>query len=437
MTLTDTNADLSRSEETTSRENGVAPADNLLPGDVIDSLMAKARTDGVELLGDGGLLAELTKKILERALDEELTDHVGYDRGDPAGRGSGNSRNGTTPKRVLTEIGAVDLDVPRDRAGSFEPKIVPKGTTRLAKFNENVIALYAGGMTTRDIRKTLKRMYSVDVSPDLISRVTDGVLDELKEWQHRPLDAVYPILYIDALVVKVRTSGVVTNRPAYLAVGVDVDGRKHVLGVWLGDGGEGAKFWLAVLTELRNRGLGDVIFVCCDGLKGLPDAIEATWPRASVQTCTVHLVRASLRFCSWKDRKRIAAGLRPIYTAPSLEAAADAMDTFELEYGDRYGGIVAVWRSAWERFIPFLAYPAVIRKIVYTTNMVESVNFQMRKASKTRGHFPDDDSALKLLRLIGRDISTTRGGDAGTGTWGWKEALNSFEIHFPGRLNIC
>jgi putative transposase len=437
MTLMDTNADVSRPDETTSHENRVAPADSLLSADVIDALMVKARTDGVELLGDGGLLAGLTKKILERALDEELTDHVGYERGDPAGRGSGNSRNGTTPKRVLTEIGAVDLDVPRDRAGSFEPRIVPKGTTRLAKFNENVIALYAGGMTTRDIRKTLKGMYGVDVSPDLISRVTDGVLDELKEWQHRPLDAVYPILYIDALVVKVRTSGVVVNRPAYLAVGVDVEGRKHVLGVWLGDGGEGAKFWLAVLTELRNRGVGDVIFVCCDGLKGLPDAIEATWPAASVQTCTVHLIRASLRFCSWKDRKRIAAALRPIYTAPSLEAATDAMDTFELEYGDRYGAIVATWRSAWERFIPFLAYPAVIRKIVYTTNMVESVNYQMRKASKTRGHFPDDDSALKLLRLIGRDISTTRGGDAGTGTWGWKEALNSFEIHFPGRLNIC
>jgi len=249
--------------------------------------------------------------------------------------------------------------------------------------------------------------------------------------------AVYPILYIDALVVKVRTSGVVSNRPAYLTVGVDVDGRKHVLGVWLGDGGEGAKFWLSVLTELRHRGLADVLFVCCDGLKGLPDAIEATWPQASVQTCVVHLIRASTRYCSWKDRKRITAALRPIYTAPSVEAAGDAMDTFELEHGDRYPGIVAVWRNAWERFIPFLAYPAVIRKIVYTTNMVESVNYQMRKASKTRGHFPDDDSALKLLRLIARNISTTRGGVAGTGTQGWSAALNAFEIYFPGRLHFC
>ncbi|MGH3430070.1 MAG: IS256 family transposase [Mycobacteriales bacterium] len=409
----------------------------LVPAEVLDELMAKVKTEGLELLGEGGVLAELTKKILERALDEELTFDLGYERGDPAGRGSGNSRNGTTPKRVLTEIGAVDLDVPRDRNGTFEPKIVPKGATRLRRFNENVIALYAAGMTTRDIRKTLKSMYGVEVSPDLISRVTGGVVDELKEWQHRPLDAVYPIMYIDALVVKVRTQAVVSNRPAYLAVGVDVEGRKHVLGVWLGDGGEGAKFWLAVLTEIRNRGVADVIFVCCDGLKGLPDAIEATWPHANVQTCVVHLIRASTRYCSWKDRKRICAALRPVYSAVSVDAAADAMDTFELEHGERYPGIVAVWRSAWERFIPFLAFPAVIRKIVYTTNMVESVNYQMRKASRTRGHFPDDDSALKLLRLIGRGLSTTRGGTAGTGTHGWTEALNAFEIHFPNRLNIC
>ena len=292
-------------------------------------------------------------------------------------------------------------------------------------------------MSTRDIRKTLKRFYDVDVSPDLISRVTDGVLEELAAWQARPLDSVYPIVYIDGLVVKVRTNGHVINRCAYLAVGVDTDGRKHVLGVWLGDGGEGAKFWLSVLTELKNRGVADVIFCCCDGLKGLPDAIEATWPQASVQTCVVHLIRASIRYCSWKDRKTITKALRPIYTAPSLEAASDAMDTFELEHGDRYPGIVRLWRDAWERFIPFLAYPPVIRKIVYTTNLVESVNYQMRKASKTRGHFPDDDAALKLLRLIARDLTTTRGGVAGTGTQGWKEALNAFEIYFPGRLNIC
>jgi putative transposase len=409
----------------------------VVPDDLLDQLMGRVRVEGLELLGDGGIIAELTKRILERALDEELTDHVGYCRGDQAGRNLGNSRNGTTPKRVLTEIGAVQLDIPRDREGTFEPKLVPKHTTRLAKFNENIVALYSAGMSTRDIAKTIKRMYGVEVSADLISRVTDGVLAELAEWQARPLDAVYPIIYIDALVVKVRTSGVVSNRPAYLAVGVDVEGRKHVLGVWLGLGGEGAKYWLSVLTELANRGVKDVIFVGCDGLKGLPDAIEATWPGANVQTCVVHLIRASIRYCAWKDRRRISAALKPIYTAVSVEAAADAMDTFELEHGERYPGIVAVWRNAWERFIPFLAYPAIIRKVVYTTNMVESVNYQMRKSSKTRGHFPDDDSALKLLRLIGRDLSTTRGGVAGTGTQGWAEALNIFELHFPNRLNVC
>lgn len=413
------------------------PAADAVTPELLDELMAKVQADGLELLGEGGVLAELTKRILERALDEELTVDLGYERGDPAGNGSGNSRNGTTPKRVLTEIGPIDLDIPRDRNGTFEPLIVPKGSRRLAKFNENIIALYTRGLSTRDIRRELKRMYGVEVSPDLISKVTDGVLDELREWQNRPLDAVYPIVYIDALVVKVRTQGVVTNRPAYLAIGVDTDGRKHVLGVWLGDGGEGAKFWLSVLTEIRNRGLGDVLFVCCDGLKGLPDAIEATWPQAVVQTCVVHLIRGSIRFCSWKDRKRIATALRPIYTAASIDAAADALDNFELEHGDRYPGIVALWRHAWEQFTPFLAYPAVIRKIVYTTNMIESVNYQLRKATKTRGHFPDDDAALKLLRLVARDLSTNRGGTAGTGTHGWNEALNFFEIYFPNRLQLC
>jgi putative transposase len=423
---------------TMANGDGLAPPSRpaaAIPDDVVEGLMAKVQAEGLELLGEDGVLAQLTKTLLERALDEELTDHLGYERGDPAGRGSGNSRNGATPKRVLTEIGAVDLDVPRDRNGSFEPVIVPKGATRLERFNANVIGLYARGLTTRDIRRELKRMYGVEVSPDLISRVTDGVVDELREWQHRPLDAVYPIIYIDALVIKVRTSGVVTNRPAYVAIGVDVEGRKHIFGVWLGDGGEGAKFWLAVLTDIRNRGVEDVLFVCCDGLKGLPDAIEATWPQASVQTCVVHLIRASLRYCSWKDRRAITAALRPIYTAASVEAAADALDTFELEHGDRYPGIVALWRQSWERFIPFLAYPPVIRKVVYTTNMIESVNYQLRKVTRNRGHFPDDEAALKLLRLVARDISTTRGGVAGTGTQGWKEALNFFEIYFPGRLD--
>lgn len=435
MTITDNDMTTTAGpgEEVITDGAGVAAA---VPDELIDAVMANVDAGGVELLGPNGVLAELTKRILERGLAEELSDHLGYEPGDPAGRGSGNNRNGTTPKKVLTEVGAIDLDIPRDRNGSFEPKLVPKGTTRLAKFNENIVHLYARGLSTRDIRRELARMYGVEVSPALVSRVTDGILDELSEWQNRPLDAVYPIVYIDALVVKVRTDGTVINRAAYLAVGVDVEGRKHVLGVWLGDGDEGAKFWLTVLTELRHRGLDDVLIVCCDGLKGLPDAIEATWPQALVQTCVIHLIRASLRFCSWKDRRAITTALRPIYTATTLEAAEDAMDTFELEWGDRYPGIVKTWRSAWEQFTPFLRFPPEIRKVVYTTNMVESINFQLRKVTKTRGHFPTDTSALKLLRLAARNITDKRGGDLGTGTQGWHQALNQFEIHFPGRLGI-
>jgi putative transposase len=405
-----------------------------IPAEIVDQLMATVDAEDLELLGPDGVLATLTKSILERALDEELTADLGYERGDPAGRGSGNSRNGTSPKTVLTDIGAVDLDIPRDRNGTFEPHLVPKHARRLEGFNERIVSLYAGGMTTRDIRRHLAKIYGVDVSPELISRVTDGIIDELREWQTRPLDAVYPIVYIDALVIKVRDNGTVINKAAYVAIGVDVEGRKHVLGVWLGDGGEGSKFWLTVLTEIRNRGVNDVIFVCCDGLKGLPDAIEATWPRALVQTCVIHLLRGSFRYCSYKDRKAIAKALRPIYTAPNADAASDALDEFELEWGDRYPGIVRLWRDAWERFVPFLAYPPEIRKIVYTTNLIESVNYQLRKVTKNRGHFPTDDAALKLLRLVARDLTTTRGGVAGTGTWGWKQALNAFEIHFPNRL---
>jgi len=303
----------------------------VVPAGVIDELMARVRTDGLELLGDGGIIAELTKKILERALDEELTDHLGYERGDPTGRNLGNSRNGTTPKRVLTEIGAVDLDVPRDRDSSFEPKLVPKGTTRLTRFNENIIALYAAGMSTRDITKTLKRMYSVEVSPDLISRVTDGVLAELAEWQARPLDAVYPIVYVDALVVKVRTSGVVSNRPAYVAVGVDVEGRKHVLGVWLGVGGEGfgtVKYWAHVLTEIKNRGTQDVCIVVCDGLKGLPEAVTVDVARGD---------RADMRRAS-NSREfplRLEAGLAGVGQGPQAD----------LHRGDGSGGARAFGRD--------------------------------------------------------------------------------------------
>lgn len=415
---------------------GPSDADGAVPDALIDAVMANADAKGLDLLGPEGVLAELTKRVLERGLSEELTEHLGYEEGDPAGRGSGNNRNGTTPKTVLTEMGAIDLDIPRDRNGSFEPQLVPKGARRLERFNMNVIALYSRGLSTRDIGRELNRMYGVEVSPALISRVTDGILEELEEWQNRPLDRVYPFLYIDAIVIKVRTDGTVTNRAAYVVVGVDVDGRKHVLGIWLGDGGEGAKYWLTALTELRNRGLEDVLIVCCDGLKGLPDAIEATWPQALTQTCVVHLIRASMRFCSWKDRRAIVKALRPIYTATNADTAAAEMDDFEAEWGDRYPGIVRAWRQSWEQFIPFLRFPPEIRKVVYTTNLVESINYQLRKVTKTRGHFPTDQSALKLLRLAARNIANKRGGNLGTGTQGWHLALNQLEIHFPGRLGL-
>ena len=417
-------------------EGEVASSTPLVPDDVLDDLMDRVDAEGAELLGPDGLLSQVTKAVLERALDEELTGHLGYDRHDPVGRGSGNSRNGTTPKVVLTEAGAVDLDVPRDRNGEFEPVIVPKGATRLKGFNDRIISLYARGMTVRDVQAHLEEIYGVAVSPDLISRVTDAVFDELEAWRNRPLDAMYPIVYIDALNVKIR-DGVVANRPAYLAVGVDLEGRKHVLGIWIGDtNGEGAKFWLSVFSELKNRGVDDVLIVVCDGLQGLPDAIEAVWPETVIQTCVVHLLRGSFRYASYDNRKKLAASMRPIYTAVSIDAAEQAMDAFEAEWGSKYPAIVNLWRNSWDVFVPFLAFPPEIRTVVYTTNMIESINYQLRKVTKNRGHFPTEKAALKLLYLAVRNITTKRGGTAGTGTHGWKACLNALAIYFPNRINI-
>jgi putative transposase len=350
MTMTET----VQTDEVAARRPKVDP-------DLVERLMADAGTEA-DLLGPDGLLSEMTKAVLERALKTELTIDLGYEPGDPAGRGSGNSRNGSYPKTVLTDIGAVDIDVPRDRNGTFEPQLIPKGTSRLEGFNERVIALYARGMTVRDVQAHLKEIYKVDVSPDLISTITDAVLDELREWQNRPLDSVYPVIYLDAIVCKVRHDGQVRNKAAHIAIGVDVDGRKHVLGIWI-ETAEGAKFWLRVITELRNRGVEDVLFVCCDGLKGLPEAIEAVWKDANVQTCVVHLIRGSLRFCSYKDRKAVVAALKPIYKAPNAEVAGDMLDAFEIAWGKRYPGIVKMWRDAWERFVPFLDYPPEIRTV--------------------------------------------------------------------------
>jgi putative transposase len=404
-----------------------------LSADAIDKLLADARASGTPLDGVDGLLNQMTKAVLERALEVEMTDHLGYETGDPAGRGTGNSRNGKTTKTVNTSAGPVEITVPRDRNASFEPRIVPKRARRIGRIEDMILSLYSRGMTTRDITAHLAEIYDIDVSPDLISRVTDVVVDEIKAWQSRPLDELYPILYVDGIRIRVRDAGVVTTKVAYLAIGVDVEGRKHALGCWIADG-EGAKFWAKVCTDLRNRGVADILIACCDGLTGLPDAIRSAFPDTTVQTCVVHVVRNAMRFVSYADRKRIAADMRKIYTAGTVEAADLALGEFDKTWGKQYPGTIDVWRNAWDDFIPFLDYPPELRRIVYTTNAIESINYQLRKVTKTRGHFPDKDSAMKLIYLGLRNISTERGGESGTGTHGWKTALNIFVTYFPGRL---
>jgi transposase-like protein len=415
-------------------ESGKPARRPLVDEDLADQLLDKARAEGAELLGPDGLLSQVTKAVLERALAEEMTGHLGYEKHDPAGRGSGNSRNGTTAKTVLTDVGAVDLAVPRDRSGSFEPQIVRKGQTRLEGFNERVIALYARGMTVRDIRAHLREMYDVEVSPDLISRVTDGVLEELQEWQSRPLDQVYPVIFIDALMVKVR-DGVVSNRPVYLAIGIDCEGRKQVLGLWVGPTtGESAKFWLTVLSELKGRGVADVCIVCCDGLTGLPDAIGVTWPQAVVQLCVVHLIRASLRYASRKYWAPLARDLRPVYTAPDENAAAAALDAFAATWEGRYPAIVKLWRAHWEDFTPFLAFPPEVRRVTCTTNLIESMNARLRKVTRNRGQFPSEQAVLKVLYLAVRNLEEFRSPSTGIRSSGWKQALQAFTIYFDGRI---
>jgi len=407
----------------------------LLDPQRIDALLADAEAAGVGVDGPDGLINRMIKAVLERGLEVEMADYLGYDRGDPAGAGSGNSRNGFTPKTVITTAGQARIDVPRDRNGSFDPQLVPKRKRRLGSTSDMILSLYARGMTTRDIKAHLGEVYGVEVSHETVAKVTDVVVEEVRAWQSRPVDEVYPIVFVDGIRIKVRDSGTVTNKVAHLVVGVDVDGFKHVLGIWV-QAGEGAKFWLSVFTELRNRGLKDALIVCCDGLPGLPDAIEAIWPEALVQTCVVHLLRASLRYVAYDQKKRLAAALKPIYLAPSVEAAETALADFKTTYGARSPGVVAVWERAWEQFTPFLAFPTEIRKVIYTTNQIESINFQLRKVTKNRGHFPNDDAAIKLLYLALRNMNPERGGDLGTGTYGWKKALNAFAIHFPGRLPL-
>ncbi len=424
---------MSRSES--SADEAAAKLAQVLPAAAVDALLADAEASGTPIDGPDGLLAQITKSVLERALDVEIADHLGYEHGDPAGNGSGNSRNGHGRKTVLTTSGPVDLEVPRDRNGTFDPQIVPKRKRRLGQVEDMILSLYARGMSTRDITEHLGEVYGATVSAATISRVTDVVADEIAAWQSRPVDPVYPILYIDAIRLKIRDGGVVANKAAHVVIGVDVDGIKQVLGVWIQQT-EGAKFWHGVLTELRNRGCRDALFVCCDGLTGLPESITAVWPQAIIQTCVVHLLRASMRYASYTDRKKMAAALRPIYTAATEEAAKLALEDFRAEWKTKSPGAVAVWDRAWAEFVPFLAFPVEIRKIIYTTNAIESLNYQLRKVTKARGSFPSDAAALKLLYLAIRNINQKRGSNPGSGTYRWTEALNAFAIQFPDRLPL-
>ena len=427
--------------------------EQMVKAGLFDSLFEQIDTGaGPQLTGQGGFLPEMIKAVLERGLQAELTDHLGYDKHQRSD--SPNSRNGTTPKLLVTEVGDVPLATPRDRNGSFEPRLVPKGERRSGGLDEMIISLYAGGMTVRDIQHHLARTIGTELSHETISNITDAVTEEVKAWQARPLEEIYPIIYLDALVVKVRDGHQVRNKAAHIAVGVDLDGVKHVLGIWV-QASEGAKFWAGVCAELRNRGIRDVLIVCCDGLTGFPEAIEATWPRATVQTCVVHLIRASMRFISYTDRKKVAAALKPVYTAPTAEAAELELLAFaESDLGRKYPATVATWERAWERFIPFLAFPPELRRIIYTTNAIESLNYQLRKIIKNRGHFPNDDAVIKLLWLAIRDIEDKRARQRakeaglprnqrktpgrlveGATVHGWKAALGALAIAHPDRLN--
>jgi putative transposase len=400
---------------------------------VAEQLVAAARTQGVELTGPGGLLTGLTKQVLETALDAELVEHLGHERGERSG--SGNVRNGSSQKTVRTDVGEVRISVPRDRAGTFSPAVVPKHTRRLAGFDDAVLSLYAKGMTTGDIVNHLADIYGAEVSRDLVSRVTDAVIEDMQQWQSRPLDAVYPVVLIDAIVLKIR-DGQVRNRPVYVAMGISVDGERDVLGLWAGPtGGEGAKQWMTMLTELRNRGVADVCIVCCDGLKGLPEAIAATWPLATVQTCVVHLVRSSLRYASKADWSKITAELKGVYTAATVAAAEQRFAEFADTWRDKYPAMVAAWERSWPEFVPFLDFPPPIRKLIYTTNGIESLNSRFRQAVRRRGHFPTEQAAMKILYLTVRERRPNRSNPTGKIN-GWKNILNTLAITYGDRLNI-
>lgn len=395
---------------------------------LIDKLLAEHGHRPQDIVGDNGLLKQLTKALLERAMQAEMTDHLGYEKHDPAGQKSGNSRNGKSRKKLKGDFGEIELETPRDRNSTFEPKIIAKHQTRWTGFDEKILSMYARGMTTREIQAHLDEIYGVEVSPTLISNVTEAVQDEVRAWQNRPLEPIYPIVYMDALYVRMRDNGHVQNRAVYVAIGVNLEGYKDVLGLWT-SANEGAKFWLQVLTEIKNRGVQDVFIACVDGLKGFPEAIESVFPRTLVQLCIVHLVRQSLNYVSWKQRRKVAADLRPIYAAPTVEEAARQLDEFAGKWDATHPTISQVWRRNWERITPFFAFPAEIRKIIYTTNAVESLNMSLRKIIKTRGSFPNEEAALRLLYLALRNHSKKW-----TFVQSWREALNRFQIMWPDRM---
>lgn len=421
-----------------------------------DEVLSKIDAGEVQLTGEGGFLQEMVKAVLERGLSTELTGHLGYDKGDPVGRLLPNARNGFSAKTVASEVGDVTLAIPRDRDGTFIPTLVPKGSRRIGGLDSMIVSLYAGGMTVRDIEHHLVTTIGTEISRETISKITDSVLDEILEWQHRPLDAIYPIVYFDALVIKIRDGHQVRNKSAHIAVGVDIDGVRHVLGIWV-QPTEGAKFWAGVCAELANRGVKDVLIACVDGLSGFAEAIAATWPQTTIQTCTVHLIRASMRFVAYGDRKSVAAALKAMYTAPTIEAAEAELRAFaDSKWGRKYPTAVRAWESAWERFIPFLEFPPAVRKIIYTTNAIESLNYQLRKIIKNRGHFPNDQAAVKLLwlaicniedkrarerarlhddRLAPRNGKTTNRLVEGATVNGWTQALGALVLSYPDRLD--
>ncbi|WP_250306686.1 IS256 family transposase [Streptomyces sp. A 4/2] len=399
---------------------------------LVAELVARAEAGGVKLTGEGGLLAELTRKVLESALEGELTDHLGHEPGERVEGGRDNYRNGHRSKTVTTEVGPVEITVPRDRAGTFEPQLVEKRQRRLGGVDEMVLSLSAKGLTHGEISAHLAEVYGTEVSKTTISTITDSVMAGMAEWQNRPLDSVYPVVFIDCVNVKVR-DGQVANRPVYMALAVTAEGHRDILGLWVGDGGEGAKYWLQVLTEIKNRGARDVLMLVCDGLTGLPDAVNTVWPATIVQTCVVHLLRNSFRYAARQDWEKIAKALKPVYTAPTEDAALERFLEFGEAWGKKYPAIVRLWESAWAEFVPFLQFDVEIRKIVCTTNAIESVNARIRKAVRARGHFPTEQAALKCVYLAVMSLDP-KGTGSKRWTMRWKAALQAFDITFDGRL---